>query len=75
MTYLDKEEQEGKSLVDIAEGAQAIQKEVQTGLQDAERVAILSGLQEDDRVVVRGQDQLEPGQKIQIRSTGVTAEQ
>ena len=68
-------EQEGKSLVYVATGAQATQKEVQTGLQDAERVAILSGLQEDDRVVVRGQDQLQPGQKIQIRSTGVTAEQ
>ena len=65
-------EQEGKSLVYIAEGVQAIQKEVQTGLQDADRVAILSGLQEGDRVVVSGQDQLTPGQKIEIRSTRVT---
>ncbi len=66
-------QREGKSLVYIAKGGQAIQKEVQTGLQDADRVAILSGLQEGDHIVVRGQERLEAGQSIEVRDKEVGA--
>ncbi len=68
-------ERDGKSFVYIAERGQAIEKEVQTGLQEADSVAILRGLNQGDQVIVRGQDRLESGQRIEIRRTGVTAEQ
>ena len=68
-------EREGKSFVYIAERGQAIEKDVQTGLQEADSVAILRGLKQGDQIIVRGQDRLGSGQKIEIRSTGVTAEQ
>lgn len=66
-------QQAGKNIVYVAKGGQAIQKEVQIGLQDADRVAILSGLTKDDQIIIRGQERLGPGQPIEIHNKGKAA--
>lgn len=63
-----------QSFIYLAEKGQAVEKEVKTGLHDAQRTAILSGLKPGDEVVMRGQDQLKPGERIQTDNTGVRGE-
>ena len=59
---------EERTFVYVVERGGALQRDVQTGLEDAERVAILRGLQRGDQVVIRGQDQLQPGQPVEMRN-------
>ncbi|MFY9415758.1 MAG: efflux RND transporter periplasmic adaptor subunit, partial [bacterium] len=50
----------------IVEGERARKKLVTLGLSDGEKVEVLSGLEEDDLVVVKGQHYLEEGSKVSI---------
>ena len=50
----------------IVEGERARKKLVTLGLSDGEKVEVLSGLEEDDLVVIKGQHYLEEGSKVSI---------
>ncbi len=68
-------EQDNKTFVYVAEGNQASRQPVELGLRDETRVAVLSGLKAGDRVIIRGQQQLQPGQAVEVKASGVSPEQ
>jgi len=61
-------ERAGKHLVYVAQAGRALEREVQTGLHDPTQIIVLSGLRPDEQVVVRGQGQLKPNQKLRIQN-------
>jgi len=48
----------------LSAGGSAVRRVVQVGAQGDTAVQIVSGLQEGDRIVVRGADAVKPGQKL-----------
>jgi RND family efflux transporter MFP subunit len=56
--------QDDTSVVFIVEGNAAHQRPVQVGLRQANRIAVLKGLQPGDNVVVQGQTDLKDGAKV-----------
>lgn len=60
-------EEQGKRYVYKLDGDVATKVEVQTGQETSESVEILSGLQLQDQVVVKGQTLLQDGSRIQIQ--------
>jgi len=59
-------EEEGKKYVFIVNNDKAIKKEVVTGIFDDKEIQILEGLNEGDKVVVKGQDFLKDGSTVVI---------
>lgn len=60
---LDKD---GKSVVYVAEGDKAVEKEVVTGLDTGDFIEIRSGIIEGDKVIVEGQHYVENGGKVKV---------
>ena len=56
----------GRNIVFVVQDAQAVQREVQTGLQNDGWTEILSGLQAGEPVVTEGQTQLRDGLKVEV---------
>ena len=50
----------------MAEGDNAVEKEVTTGLDTGTYIEIKSGLIEGDKVIVKGQDYISNGSKIKV---------
>lgn len=66
--------QDGSAVFRIGEGEIAELVPVTTGLTSGGLVAVMGGLKPGDRVVVRGGETLQPGQKVQIQAdTGPNA--
>ena len=59
-------ETENKKFVFVAEGDNAVEKEVATGLDTGAYIEIKSGLSEGDKVIVKGQDYISDGSKIKV---------
>ncbi len=60
-------ENNGKQMVYVVTQDQVAElREIQPGQSSANRVEVLSGLQENDRVVVLGQNKLQPGKKVNV---------
>ena len=58
---------EGLDNVFVLKGDRAELVRVQTGAESADRVEIISGVTERDRVVVSGADTLRPGDRVKVR--------
>lgn len=58
--------QGGKNYVFIVDNDTAYRREIGTGLDDGENVEVLSGISQGDNVVVKGQDYLKDGVKVNI---------
>jgi len=56
----------GKDVVFVVEGNKAVEKEVTTGLESSDLIEILSGLNEQDVIVVKGQGFLKDGTEIKV---------
>ncbi len=56
--------QDDTNVVFIVEGSAAHQRAIQVGLRQANRIAVLKGLQPGDAVVVQGQSDLKDGAKV-----------
>ncbi len=56
----------GKSIVFVAQDGRALQREVQTGLQNDGWTEVLSGLEAGETVVVEGQSQLRDGMSVEV---------
>lgn len=63
-------EREGKYIVYIADGDKAIEKEVTTGLDTGDYIEILTGLNEGDKVIVKGQSYVSNEGKIKVVKDG-----
>ncbi|MFZ5351675.1 MAG: efflux RND transporter periplasmic adaptor subunit [Bacillota bacterium] len=59
-------DEEGKRSVFIVSGDIAVKKEIITGLQDDEYIEVISGINGNDQLVVKGQDFLQDGEKVRI---------
>jgi multidrug efflux pump subunit AcrA (membrane-fusion protein) len=59
-------EREGRQVVFLVEGDRAVAVEVQTGLVSGGLLELISGINLESRVVVRGQQYLQNGSRIQI---------
>ncbi|MGC7879782.1 efflux RND transporter periplasmic adaptor subunit, partial [Desulforudis sp. 1190] len=57
---------EGKTIVFVVENGKAMMREVRTGASDGRRIAVESGLNPGDRVIVTGQDILVDGAPVTI---------
>jgi len=57
---------EGKSTVFVVSDGQAEQREVKKGFAGAESVEVISGLQDDDQIVVAGQGLLQDGARVRV---------
>ncbi|KYH28005.1 efflux RND transporter periplasmic adaptor subunit [Clostridium colicanis] len=55
-----------KQIVYLEENGKAVAKEVKTGLDNGEYVEIKSGLKVNDRVIVKGQELVENGDKVKV---------
>lgn len=64
----------GEDRVYIAEGDRARARPVTLGLQDGDRVQVLSGLEEGDTLVIRGQHYLDEGSRVKIVKEAGAAE-
>ena len=56
----------GRNIVFVVQAGQAVQRDVQTGLQNDGWTEILSGLQAGETVVTEGQTQLRDGLKVEV---------
>lgn len=65
---------EGQAVFRIGEGDIAELVPVQPGLTSGDRVAVTGNLNEGDRVVTRGGETLQPGQKVEIQA-GISGDQ
>ncbi|NLK65196.1 MAG: efflux RND transporter periplasmic adaptor subunit [Tissierellia bacterium] len=59
-------ERDDKQYVFVAEGDNALQKEVTTGLDTGDYIEIKTGLSQGDKVIVKGQDYISHGSKIKV---------
>lgn len=59
-------EREDKKFVYVADGDNALEKEVTTGLDTGAYIEIKSGLSQGDKVIVKGQDYISHGSKIKV---------
>ena len=59
-------EQDGNKYVFIAEGSKAFLRNVILGLQESDQVEIMSGLSENEQVVILGKERLKDGSAIKI---------
>lgn len=57
---------DGKNYVFIVNDGIAKLKQVELGLENGKFTQIISGLTEDDKIIVKGQDYIEDGQKVRI---------
>jgi membrane fusion protein, multidrug efflux system len=55
----------------VAQGEQAARREVRLGYEEADHVEVLAGLEEGERIVVVGQDELSDGTPIQVLTAGL----
>ncbi len=63
---------DGLNYLFVVEDGSAARRDVEVGLQSASRVEIVSGLREDEQVIVQGQDRLEDGDRVTIaEDTGI----
>jgi len=58
----------GASVAFVAVDGKAVQRKVQTGIEDGKRIQILSGLNLGEKVIVSGQEQLKDGMEIRMPS-------
>ncbi|KAB3529687.1 efflux RND transporter periplasmic adaptor subunit [Alkaliphilus serpentinus] len=59
-------DKDGDSVVYVLEDDKAVERNVTTGLDTGDFVEILSGLEEGEEVIVKGQHYVENGQKVQV---------
>ncbi|KPU45134.1 macrolide export protein MacA [Oxobacter pfennigii] len=59
-------EKEGKSYVYVVENDAAVEKEVAIGMDTGSLVEVISGLNEGENIIVKGQDYVENGTKVKI---------
>lgn len=52
----------------VIEAGKAVKKELEIGIMTDSRVEILSGLKADQDIIIRGQNNLEAGQAVEVRS-------
>jgi len=57
---------DGKEYVYKVENDTAVLTEVKTGIDDGNNIEIMEGLSEADRVIVKGQDFIEDGEKVRV---------
>ncbi|MDN5347527.1 MAG: HlyD family secretion protein [Clostridia bacterium] len=60
----------GQNLVFLVREGRAAARVVEPGLSDTERVEIRSGLKEGEEIVVKGQEFLEEGRRVEVRTGG-----
>lgn len=60
-------ERDGKKFVFVHVDGKALEREVQTGLDNGSRIEILQGLAEGDEVIVDGMTALRDGQAVQVK--------
>jgi HlyD family secretion protein len=58
---------DGRRLVYIVEGEQAVIREVTLGVSDGTNVEITSGIKPEEKVVISGQHQLKPSSKVEVK--------
>ncbi len=63
-------EEEGQEYVMLYQDGEAIRKDVETGITTGEEVEIISGLAENDKVIIEGQERLETEDKVRIVNRG-----
>lgn len=63
-------QRQGGTVVYVVEDGRAKMNRVRLGEAVGSRFEVLSGLKENDRAVVRGNERLRPGQKVRVRRTG-----
>lgn len=56
----------GRYVVYVAEGSTAVEKVVETGLDNGQETEIISGLQEDEIIIIKGQDFVKDGSEIKV---------
>jgi len=61
---------EGKMVYVVEDGNKVHMRKIQTGVADAERVAVTAGLKADERVVVDGANRLQDGATVSIAPAG-----
>lgn len=61
-----------ETFVFLAQGDKAVRKPVKTGLRDEQRIEVIEGLSPGEPVVVKGQGQLQEGDKIAAATNGGT---
>jgi multidrug efflux pump subunit AcrA (membrane-fusion protein) len=57
---------QGKDIVFVAKGGEVEARTVHLGVAVGSRMEVLRGLDEGERVVVRGNERLRPGAKVQV---------
>lgn len=55
-----------KKVVFVQEGSKAVEKEIQTGISSDKLVEVKQGLNENDKIIIKGQSYLQDGSKIEI---------
>lgn len=60
-------QKEGKTEVFVLEGSRAQTREIQVGRDLGDRVEVVDGLSPNDQVIVRGLDNLTPGQRVKVK--------
>ncbi|MCM8815587.1 MAG: efflux RND transporter periplasmic adaptor subunit, partial [Candidatus Omnitrophica bacterium] len=56
----------GKEVVFVVENQRAVQKSVETGIREGEKVQIISGLFAGEKVVVAGQEKLKDKAEVKV---------
>ncbi len=65
---------DGKTSVLIVDSQNRVERrEIQSGLEDPDRVEVIAGLKDGDRVIVGDSGSLQPGQMVAPRPTKVMA--
>ncbi len=59
-------EMNGNQYVFLAENERAVLKQIETGLESKDKVEVIHGISENDRIIISPDDQLEEGSKIVI---------
>ena len=60
-------QREGKTVVFVVDGSHARLREIQAGRDLGDRVEVVDGLSPNDRIVLRGVDALNAGQRVRVR--------
>ncbi len=64
----------GDPAVFVAANGKAVQRKVQTAIEDGGRIQIISGLEPGEKVIVSGQENLEDGAEIRVAGTPKTGD-
>lgn len=65
----------GVQVAFVAVESKAVQRKVQTGIEDGDRIQVLSGLSAGESVIISGQERLKDGAEIRLPAPAKTEEQ